>query len=101
MLQVVEPFVKDGEQQGTVISGQSGSVCLECRDLATAHGQLKGISAKQLAIKTASERGMAGAAINDLTSAPYPVDAEGNTVVDSQRQTIVAYRIDIRVAGRL
>jgi hypothetical protein len=106
-LQVVDAFQgTDGELQGTVIKGQAGTVCLKSTmvkqaEFPRAIDELRSSAAKQEALVIAAQRGVADPRINGMSLAPYPVDAQGNSITNPLVQKTAEYRVDIPVTGRL
>ena len=102
-LKVIEPFEKDGQVYGTVIAHNSGTVCLES-DQTQKHGQaiieLQSLDAKRKAQQVAATRGIADPRL-EFSQAPYAVDKDGDIVTDPIKQKTAAYRIDVKVTGRL
>lgn len=59
--------------------------------------ELQGPAARQMAIKHAAQNGTTNARC-EMPSAPYPVDAEGQPVVNPAQQKIAQYRIDVPIS---
>lgn len=91
-LQVLEMSAPTGKQQVTITSNNPA------HNLAIV--ELQSAEARKLAIQYASSRGVSNARC-EMPSAPYPVDAEGQSVVDPVKQKIAAYRMDVPISTGL
>lgn len=59
--------------------------------------ELQSPEARKLAIQYAAQNGVLNARC-EMPSAPYPVDEEGNPVVNPATQKIASYRIDVPIS---
>ena len=66
-----------------------------------AHLELGGLEAKQLALREATSRGVPNPSLTLGTLSPYPVDAQGQLIADSdpKGRRIHRYRIDSRLSS--
>jgi hypothetical protein len=56
--------------------------------------------ARDFALNAASRRGVASARVGGM-SRPYPVDQEGQPVIDQLAQGVASYRVDIPISSSL
>ena len=99
----IEAYEKNGEWFGTLIRGNGGVVCFESdetHDFGKAIMELQSTETKRAAQREAMKRGVADARL-EFSQSPYPVDASGDLIVNPVTQKIAAYRIDVKVVGRL
>ncbi len=99
----VEPYEKNGEFYGTQIRGNGGIICFqstETKNLPMAIMELQNTETKRAAQREAMVRGVADARL-EFSQSPYAVDKDGDMVVNPLQQKIAAYRIDVKVTGRL
>lgn len=68
---------------------------------ADAHLELAGLAAKQLALREATARGVHNPSLTLGTLSPYPVDAQGQLIADSNPgpRRIHRYRLDVRLSS--
>lgn len=91
-LQVLDMSAPTGKQQVTITSD------LPQHNLAIM--ELQSADARKLAIQHAGGRGITNARC-EMPSAPYPVDADGQPVVDPIKQKIASYRVDVPISTGL
>jgi hypothetical protein len=76
----------------TYVYGDQGQVCVrsDCKELTKAIEELQGPAARQFALNHAQKMGMSKAGCGIVPS-PYPVDGNGEMMVNSLRADNVAY----------
>lgn len=91
MLQVLEALC--------VRNDQTAQVVVESNTLTEAGST----QARQMALEKAGQMGLSRPGIDDASSAPYPVDAEGKSGDDVifGRTPVAAYRADFKIRGGL
>lgn len=102
-LKVVPAFTKDGEDQGTRFGVNGGIVCFESdntKNFSDAIMELQSPDTRREAQKVAAQSGVSDPRL-EFAQAPYAVDAAGDPIRNPLQQKIAAYRIDVKVTGRL
>lgn len=85
------------------LSNTGGKITLtsDKRELPLAIEELQSADARKLACQIAARRGLADPRVNDMAVRPYPVDLQGEVVVDQTKQAIASYRVDIQIVPKV
>ena len=75
-------------------------VCSDRLEGNLAYPELQGPATRRAALMKAAQLGLPDPRVNGNVSV-YPVDAEGNEVVDPRKQKVAAFRADVPVTRRL
>jgi hypothetical protein len=94
-VQVIEKETKLATTGGRVVlTSDKPEFPLAIEELASA-------DARKAAIAAASMRGCPDPRVSNMAAKPYPVDPEGNPVVDQTKQAIAGYRVDVDIIPRM